>query len=399
MGRIHARALGRSSETRLVAVCDLDPDAARAAAPPGARTLSDIDEALADRSIDGVLIAAPTPVHDKLVERALVAGKHVLCEKPLTLEVRRDIALGRLAEDLGLVLQIGFWRRFAWPYREASRLLAVGAIGVPRLMRASQWDSTPPPPAFCDPAVSGGIEIDCGVHELDLAAWLLGSPIARVSASGTPGDPAIEAVGDVEALAALAVTASGTPVTIDLARSVRYGDDVRTEIVGEHGALLVSGVGTGSLSVGSSTGLEPSGSCERRRARGRPRPAGGRVRAGDRRTPGRRASGEPGERPGSRSRAGDAPGAARPRRRGRDARRLTGTPRVRRCPPGSCSCTPSSWWASSPGRRSCRSCRRSPSSCTCRSRRPACSPARPGSPCSSSRYRPACSRIATARAG
>jgi myo-inositol 2-dehydrogenase/D-chiro-inositol 1-dehydrogenase len=256
MGRTHARALERSGETRLVAVCDLDPDAARAAYPPGARAVSDIDEVLADRSIDGVLIAAPTPLHDTLVERALVAGKHVLCEKPLTLEVRRDIALGRLAEDLGLVLQIGFWRRFAWPYREASRLLAAGAIGVPRLMRASQWDSAPPAPEFCDPAMSGGIEIDCGVHELDLAAWLLGSPIARVSASGTPGDPAIEAVGDVEALAALAVTASGTPVTIDLARSVRYGDDVRTEIAGAAGALLVSGVGTGSLAVGSPAGLE-----------------------------------------------------------------------------------------------------------------------------------------------
>jgi myo-inositol 2-dehydrogenase/D-chiro-inositol 1-dehydrogenase len=256
MGRVHARALGRSSGARLVTVCDLDPDAARAACPPGARAVSDIDEVLADRSIDGVLIAAPTPLHDMLVERSLVAGKHVLCEKPLTLEVRRDIALGRLAEDLGLVLQIGFWRRFAWPYREASGLIAAGAIGVPRLMRASQWDSDPPAAEFCDPAVSGGIEIDCGVHELDLAAWLLDSPIARVSASGTPGDPAIEAVGDVEALAALAVTASGTPVTIDLARSVRYGDDVRTEIAGAAGALLVSGVGTGSLAVGGPAGLE-----------------------------------------------------------------------------------------------------------------------------------------------
>jgi myo-inositol 2-dehydrogenase / D-chiro-inositol 1-dehydrogenase len=256
MGRTHARALARCSETRLVAVCDPILASAESAAPPGARACADVADVLADRSIAAVLIAAPTPLHDRLVEQALIAGKHVLCEKPLTLDVRRDIALGRLAEDLGLVLQIGFWRRFAWPYREAARLIGAGAIGAPRLLRAAQWDSDPPPAAFCDPAVSGGIEIDCGVHELDLAAWLLGSPIARVSASGTPGDAAIEAMGDVEALAALAVTASGTPATIDLARSVRYGDDVRTEIVGAHGALLVSGVGTGSLAVGGPAGLE-----------------------------------------------------------------------------------------------------------------------------------------------
>ena len=255
MGRNHARALGRCEEARLVAVCDPVRASAEAAAPAEARVLEDVAELLADRSIAGVVIAAPTPLHDSLVERALIAGKHVLCEKPLTLDVARDIALGRLAEDLGRVLQVGFWRRFAWPYREAARLIAEGAIGEPRLIRACQWDSEPPPPSFCDPAVSGGLEIDCGVHELDLSAWLLGSPIAEVSAHGTHGDPEIEAVGDIEALAALVVTAGGSPATIDLARSVRYGDDVRTEIVGARGALMLSAVGAGSLVLGDPAGL------------------------------------------------------------------------------------------------------------------------------------------------
>ena len=255
MGRAHARALARCEHATLVAVVDPVPGAAEAVAPEGAAVHHEIAAVLADRSIDGVLIAAPTPLHDQLVERALSAGKHVLCEKPLTLEVHRDVELGRLAESLGLVLQVGFWRRFAWPYREAARLLAEGVIGEPRLMRLSQWDSEPPPPAFCDPAVSGGIEIDCGVHELDLAAWLLGSPIAYVSAAGTHGDAALEAVGDVEAVVALAVTAGGAPATIDLARSVRYGDDVRSEIVGAHGALLISAIGGGSLHVGDAAGL------------------------------------------------------------------------------------------------------------------------------------------------
>jgi myo-inositol 2-dehydrogenase/D-chiro-inositol 1-dehydrogenase len=255
MGRTHARALARSEHARLVAVCDPVPGAAEAAAPPNATPHHDIEATLADRTIDAVLIAAPTPLHDALVERALLAGKHVLCEKPLTLDVHRDIALGRLAESLDLVLQVGFWRRFAWPYRDAKRLIDDNAIGEPRLIRLAQWDGEPPPPAFCDPAVSGGLEIDCGVHELDLAAWLLDSPIAHITAAAARGDAAIEAVGDVEALVALAVTAGGAPATIDLARSVRYGDDVRTEIVGAHGALLISAIGQGSLQIGDSSGL------------------------------------------------------------------------------------------------------------------------------------------------
>ena len=230
----------------------------------------------------------PHPAARSARRAALVAGKHVLCEKPLTLDVRRDHELGRLAESLGLVLQVGFWRRFAWPYREAARLLADGAIGTPRLVRLSQWDSEPPPPAFCDPAVSGGIEIDCGVHELDLAAWLLGSPIAHVSAAGTPGDPAIEAVGDVETLVALAVTAGGAPATIDLARSVRYGDDVRSEIVGARGALLISADRHGLAARGrqhAGSPRSPSRATTSSTTRSRPRPTASHARSRGHRDP------------------------------------------------------------------------------------------------------------------
>src|ERR1700759_2055637 len=106
MGRTHAAALARCTELRLVAVCDPVPGAAQAAAPEGAPVFPDANELLADRLIAGGRVAAPASLHDPRVERALVAGKHVLCEKPLTLDPVRDIALGRLAEDLGRVLQV-----------------------------------------------------------------------------------------------------------------------------------------------------------------------------------------------------------------------------------------------------------------------------------------------------
>ena len=92
---------------------------------------------------------------------------------------------GAESDRLGLGLHVGFWRRHAWPYREARRLLAEGVIGEPRLLRLAQWDAEPPPAGY-DPAVSGGIEVDCGVHECDLAAWLCGSPVVEAFARGAP---------------------------------------------------------------------------------------------------------------------------------------------------------------------------------------------------------------------
>ena len=87
---------------------------------------------------------------------------------------RGTAASARLAADAACVLQVGFWRRFAPPWRQAKARIDAGEIGTPIYLRLAQWDADPPPAEFCDPAVSGGLAIDCGVHEYDLAEWLTG---------------------------------------------------------------------------------------------------------------------------------------------------------------------------------------------------------------------------------
>ena len=123
-------------------------------------------------------------------------GLDVLSEKPVGFDPVAIERLGERAAAAGRVLAVGFWRRTAWPYVEARRLVAEGAIGTPTFLRSSQWDADLPPLAFADPEVSGGVEVDCGVHEADLARWFLGCEIAQVSATGTPG--ALAEVGDAE---------------------------------------------------------------------------------------------------------------------------------------------------------------------------------------------------------
>jgi myo-inositol 2-dehydrogenase/D-chiro-inositol 1-dehydrogenase len=255
MGRVHLRAMSRTLRVHLRVICDPSPAAAALVAQAGVPVETELEQALGRDDVDCVLIAAPTPLHEELVSAALAAGKHVLCEKPLTLDPDADMRLAAEADRRRLGLHVGFWRRHAWPYREARRLLADGAIGEPRLLRLAQWDAEPPPPAFCDPAVSGGIELDCGVHEYDLAAWLCGSHVVEAFARGAPTRSEIAAVGDVESLVGLLVLAAGQPISVDLARTAAYSDVVRSEIVGERGALICEAHGTGALLVRQEDGL------------------------------------------------------------------------------------------------------------------------------------------------
>jgi myo-inositol 2-dehydrogenase/D-chiro-inositol 1-dehydrogenase len=255
MGAVHLRALARTRRVQLRVICDPSPEARALGERAGVPVDSEFERTLGREDVHAVLIAAPTPLHQSLVAAALAAGKHVLCEKPLTFDPEADARLGAESDRLDLGLHVGFWRRHAWPYREARRLLAEGAIGEPRLLRLAQWDASPPSAAFCDPAVSGGIELDCGVHECDLAAWLCGSPVVEAFARGAPTRSEIAAVGDVESLVGLLVLAAGQPVSLDLARTAAHADVVRSEIVGEHGSLICEAHGAGALLVRQEDGL------------------------------------------------------------------------------------------------------------------------------------------------
>ena len=255
MGAMHLRALPRARRVQLRAICDPDPAAVALGGLAGVPVDVDFEQTLGRDDVDAVLIAAPTPGHEALVAAALAAGKHVLCERPLTFDPHTDMRLGAEADRRGLGLHVGFWRRHAWPYREARRLIAADAIGEPRMLRLAQWDAQPLSAAFCDPAVSGGIEVDCGVHECDLAAWICGSPVVEAFARGAPTRSDIAEVGDVEAMVGALVLAAGQPVSIDLARTAAHADLVRSEIVGEHGSLICEAHGAGALLVRQEDGF------------------------------------------------------------------------------------------------------------------------------------------------
>jgi myo-inositol 2-dehydrogenase/D-chiro-inositol 1-dehydrogenase len=247
MGKVHLGVAESSPEVAVKGVVDPvmaqgDPTTVRP------RCAWELGELPLDE-VDVVLIASPTATHDELVMDALERGKHVLCEKPLTLNPERDRALGELAEEHGLILQVGFWRRFSQPYRVLRSLLRNGHIGEIKGLRASQWDAQPPAAEFCAPEQSGGIEIDCGVHEFDLASWLLGNDVISVTAHAAPPVPALAAVGDRDTVFGLARLSDEKVMTIDLTRTAGGRDSIRTEVVGEEGSIVVEFADSGTITV------------------------------------------------------------------------------------------------------------------------------------------------------
>ena len=258
MGAFHVRSVATIDTIDLVAVADSEATRAAAVAGEAGVAAYDSSEVLLDRDdVEAWLIATPTPAHPDLVEMAIGAGLHVLCEKPLALDPGRSEDLGLLAADSGRVLQVGFWRRFSPPWAAAKRLLDAGAIGRPLLLRLAQWDADPPPATFCDPSVSGGLAIDCGVHEFDLAEWLTGLEIESVLARNLPlVDESIGEIGDVDNLLATLDLDGGALATVDLSRNCRYGDDVRTEVLGEEGAIFIDLLPSGRTRLATAAGVE-----------------------------------------------------------------------------------------------------------------------------------------------
>jgi predicted dehydrogenase len=113
-GQNYLRVLTELDTTELVAACDLRAEIRErvSARYPRARVVESVDELLADESVEAVVVATEARAHFAAVEAALRAGKHVLCEKPLTVEVEQALALTHLAEACQRALMVGHIFRY-----------------------------------------------------------------------------------------------------------------------------------------------------------------------------------------------------------------------------------------------------------------------------------------------
>ena len=239
IGRLHARNAARSARARLLKVYDVAAEAANAAAAelavPAAATL---DELWSDRAIAAVLIATPTATHVPLITAAVKAGKAVLCEKPVDLDLARARECWRQIAPAGPRVMIGFNRRFDPSFRALRERLERGEIGRLELAIITSRDPAPPPAGYIES--SGGLLRDMTIHDFDMARYLAGD-IARVQAfGGNLVDPEIGRLGDIDTCAISLQARSGALLQINNSRRSVYGYDQRVEIFGAAGMLLAA---------------------------------------------------------------------------------------------------------------------------------------------------------------
>lgn len=241
IGRVHAQAITAHPGSTLSAVSDAVADAASQLAGEYGAQVRSSDEIIADPAIDAVLIATPTDTHSDLIEAATRAGKAVLCEKPVDLDLQRAMACQANVADYQKPIMIGFNRRFDPNFSGMKAASDAGEIGKTELLSITSFDPAPPPVSYIK--VSGGLFRDMMIHDFDMANYLMGDLPVAISAVGSAVvNPEIGQAGDVDTAVATLTYSDGRIAVIKNSRRAAYGYDQRVEMLGSEGLLQAQNV-------------------------------------------------------------------------------------------------------------------------------------------------------------
>ncbi len=238
IGNSHAETLKSFDEVSSVVVADVDSGRAEAAAAKlGVEVAADIP-ALFESSLDGLVIAAATDAHPELILKAADAGIPVFCEKPVAADIPGTLAVIDRIAGSDVPVQIGFQRRFDAGYAAARAAVTSGELGWLHTLRATTLDPAPPPAGYV--AHSGGLFRDCGVHDFDVVRFVSGREVVEVYAVGANrGEQFFVDAGDVDTAAATLTLDDGTLAVVSLTRYNGAGYDVRLEVLGSVGNVVV----------------------------------------------------------------------------------------------------------------------------------------------------------------
>lgn len=251
---VHATAISTNPGSRLEAISDIDRSAAeRLARQYGAEARS-TEAILGDRSINAVLIATSTDTHSDLIEKATAAGKAVLCEKPVDLNLARAQACQKKAASSGMPVMIGFNRRFDPNFAALKAAADRGEVGKSELLAITSFDPAPPPVSYIK--FSGGLFRDMMIHDFDMANFIMGAAPVAVSAVGSSiVDPEIGAAGDVDTAVATLSYDDGRIAVIKNSRRAVYGYDQRLELLGSEGLLQAQNMLENSVVKSTAAGV------------------------------------------------------------------------------------------------------------------------------------------------
>lgn len=237
IGTLHAGVLSRITAVEELVIADTLPDRAKQLADDLDSHFVEDPGELFD-TVDAVVIASSTETHAPYLIKAARAGLPTFCEKPIAMDLAATDAAVTAVAAGGIMVQMGFMRRFDSGYRAAHDLVAVDGLGKVLLVMAQTHDFAPPPPEYV--AVSGGIFADMLIHEFDIIRFVTGQEVVEVAATGSSfGLPMFAEHEDVATAAVTAHLDGGTLAVITGVRTDPHGYDVRMEVFGTDDSVAV----------------------------------------------------------------------------------------------------------------------------------------------------------------
>ncbi len=237
IGKIHLENLLQMNNVNVVAAMDPMEDLQDYAKGKGILNVTGSYETMLNATdIDVVVICSPTNTHANYVEQAAKMGKHIFCEKPLDLSLKRVVEVLDVVKETGIKLMIGFNRRFDKEFKKVNALVNEGAIGNHHLVKITSRDPGAPPVSYIEK--SGGLFLDMTIHDFDIARFIVNKEVNEVYAKGAVlVDPKIGEVGDIDSAVITLTYEDGTMAIIDNSRESAYGYDQRVEVFGSKGMV------------------------------------------------------------------------------------------------------------------------------------------------------------------
>jgi len=196
----------------------------------------DAETVLTDPEIEAVVIATSSASHVALIKTAARAGKQIFCEKPIAFKPQALREALDAVEAAGVLLQVGFNRRFDPNFTRVRELVGSGKIGLPYIIKITNRD--PVRPRLDYVVKSGGLIMDFCIHDFDMVRFISGSEVDTVYAAGAVLiDPALQELGDIDTALITMTLTSGALAVIDVSRETHYGYDQRLEILGSLGCV------------------------------------------------------------------------------------------------------------------------------------------------------------------
>ncbi len=257
IGKMHIKNIAQMGGYEIVRGVDpfLNDEMERDMLELGVKSCStEPDDVFNDPNIDAVVICSITSTHSDYIIRAARQKKDIFCEKPIDSDVARILEALRVVKEEGVLLEVGFVRRFDKHHGSVAKMVKDSKIGKPEILKITSRDTVLCPLSYI--ATSGGIFVDMMVHDFDMARYIMDSEVVEVFATGAAlVDPEVAKYDDVDSAIVTLKFANGAIGTIENSRRAGFGYDQRVEVLGSEGCLIDDNVHENNVKLYNTSGF------------------------------------------------------------------------------------------------------------------------------------------------